>query len=265
MTRATPRLSVNVDHVATLRQARRAAYPDPVEAAVLAEAAGAAGITAHLRADRRHIQDHDVTGLRERVRGKLNLELAPTEEMLALAARFRPDQVSLVPERPEEVTTEGGLDVIAHGERVLLAAAAPDRSRNRRLGLPRPRPPADRRPGRPGRPRRTGAGPHRRLRDQHRRLHPSTGSAAPCRASQGSHGRPPRRRPRLRSLRRPRPHPRQRRPRRRPPRSRGAEHRPRPHLPRRDGRHSRRGRRIPRSDGPRLTPSLAPPRETCSS
>ena len=118
----TTRLSVNVDHVATLRQARRAPYPDPVEAAALAEAAGASGITAHLRADRRHIQDHDVARLRERVRGKLNLELAPTEEMLALAARFRPDQVSLVPERSEEVTTEGGLDVVAQGERVLVAA-----------------------------------------------------------------------------------------------------------------------------------------------
>jgi pyridoxine 5-phosphate synthase len=119
----TARLSVNVDHVATLRQARRAGYPDPVEAAALAEAAGASGITAHLRADRRHIQDADVERLRAEVRGKLNLELAPTEEMLAIAVRLRPDQVSLVPERPEEVTTEGGLDVIAHGERVVAAAA----------------------------------------------------------------------------------------------------------------------------------------------
>jgi pyridoxine 5-phosphate synthase len=116
------RLSVNVDHVATLRQARRAAYPDPVEAAALAEAAGASGITVHLRGDRRHVQDHDVERLRRSVRGKLNLEMAPTEEMVELAARLRPHQVSLVPERPEEVTTEGGLDVAAQGERVAAAA-----------------------------------------------------------------------------------------------------------------------------------------------
>lgn len=117
----TPRLSVNIDHVATLRQARRAAYPDPLEAAAIAEAAGAAGITVHLRADRRHVQDDDVVRLRERVRGKLNLEMAPTAEMLALAERLRPDQVSLVPERPEEVTTEGGLDVLAQAERIRAA------------------------------------------------------------------------------------------------------------------------------------------------
>lgn len=118
----TTRLSVNVDHVATLRQARRAAYPDPVEAAVVALEAGATGITVHLRADRRHIQDDDVARLRQRVPGKLNLEMAPSEEMLALAAGLRPDQISLVPERPEEVTTEGGLDVTSQGERVLASA-----------------------------------------------------------------------------------------------------------------------------------------------
>src|SRR5215213_4077015 len=112
------RLSVNIDHVATLRQARRAAYPDPVAAARIAEDAGASGITVHLRVDRRHIQDRDVERLRETVRGKLNLEMSTAEEMLQLALRVRPDQVTLVPERPDEVTTEGGLDVVRHGERI---------------------------------------------------------------------------------------------------------------------------------------------------
>lgn len=116
-----PRLSVNVDHVATLRQARRATYPDPVEAARLAEAAGAAGITVHLRSDRRHIQDHDVERLRDQVRGKLNLEMAAEPEMLEVALRVQPHQVTLVPERPEELTTEGGLDLRLHGERVRAA------------------------------------------------------------------------------------------------------------------------------------------------
>ncbi len=119
-------LSVNIDHVATLRQARQSPYPDPVEAAAIAEDAGAAGITVHLRSDRRHIQDHDVERLRPKVAGKLNLEIAPTEEMLAIATRLRPHQVSLVPERPEEVTTEGGLDVIRQGE---LLTRASDRLR----------------------------------------------------------------------------------------------------------------------------------------
>jgi pyridoxine 5-phosphate synthase len=118
----TLRLSVNVDHVATLRQARRAAYPDPVEAAERAEAAGATGITVHLRGDRRHVQDDDVARLRRRVRGKLNLEMAATDEMLTLAAALGPDQVSLVPERPEEVTTEGGIDVVGQRDRLLEAA-----------------------------------------------------------------------------------------------------------------------------------------------
>lgn len=111
-------LSVNVDHVATLRQARRASYPDPVEAAALAERAGASGITIHLRGDRRHIQDADVTALRQAVRGKLNLEMAANDEMLAIALERHPDQVTLVPERPEEVTTEGGLDLLRHGDQV---------------------------------------------------------------------------------------------------------------------------------------------------
>lgn len=116
------RLSVNIDHVATVRQARRAGYPDPVEAARVAEDAGAAGITVHLRVDRRHVQDHDVERLRPVVRGKLNLEMSTAEEMLAVALRVKPDQVTLVPERPEEVTTEGGLDVLRHGEAVARAA-----------------------------------------------------------------------------------------------------------------------------------------------
>jgi len=116
------RLSVNVDHVATLRQARRAAYPDPVEAALAAEAAGASGITVHLRADRRHVQDDDVARLRREIAGKLNLEIAPTAEMLDVAGSIRPSQVSLVPERPDEVTTEGGLDAVHRGETIASAA-----------------------------------------------------------------------------------------------------------------------------------------------
>lgn len=115
-------LSVNVDHVATLRQARKAAYPDPVEAAEIAEQQGATGITIHLRSDRRHIQESDLASLRQTVKGKLNLEMATTEEMTTIALRYRPDQVSLVPERPEEVTTEGGLDLLSTGERVVAVA-----------------------------------------------------------------------------------------------------------------------------------------------
>jgi pyridoxine 5-phosphate synthase len=117
------KLSVNVDHVATLRQARGVAYPDPVEAAGLAERAGANGITVHLRGDRRHIQDGDVEALKSSVQGKLNLEMAATDEMCALALGCRPDQVSLVPERPDELTTEGGLDLRQHHQTVLAAAA----------------------------------------------------------------------------------------------------------------------------------------------
>lgn len=105
------RLYINIDHVATLRQARRAEEPDPVEAALRCEEAGADGITAHLREDRRHIQDRDVEELARRVRTVLNLEMALTGEMLAIAERLRPFQITLVPERREEVTTEGGLDV----------------------------------------------------------------------------------------------------------------------------------------------------------
>ncbi len=115
-------LSVNVDHVATLRQARLAGQPSPLEAARLAEDAGAFGITVHLRQDRRHIQDEDVVELRQSVQGRLNLEIAAEEAMLAFAETVRPDQVTLVPERPDEVTTEGGLDLIRRGGPVRLAA-----------------------------------------------------------------------------------------------------------------------------------------------
>lgn len=111
-------LHVNVDHVATLRQARGTAYPDPVEAALIAERAGADGITVHLREDRRHIQDRDVRVLREVVRGTYNLEMAAQDEVLAVALATRPDHVTLVPERREERTTEGGLDVVAHAAKI---------------------------------------------------------------------------------------------------------------------------------------------------
>lgn len=116
------RLQVNVDHVATVRQARGVAYPSPAEAAAVAEAAGADGITVHLRADRRHIQEHDVRAIAEAVRGRLNLEIATDEEMVAFAEEVKPDQVSLVPERPEEVTTEGGLDLLGRFDEVKAAA-----------------------------------------------------------------------------------------------------------------------------------------------
>jgi pyridoxine 5-phosphate synthase len=109
------KLSVNVDHVATLRRARGVVdYPDPVDGARIAEAAGAHGITVHLRGDRRHIQDDDVRRLRGTVIGKLNLELAITEEMISLACDLLPNQVTVVPEREDEITTEGGLDLGAH-------------------------------------------------------------------------------------------------------------------------------------------------------
>jgi pyridoxine 5-phosphate synthase len=112
------RLYINIDHVATLRQARRGAEPDPVEAAIACEAAGADGITAHLREDRRHIQDADVTRLKEKVRTYFNLEMACVAEMLELARRIKPEQVTLVPERREEITTEGGLDIMSEPSRI---------------------------------------------------------------------------------------------------------------------------------------------------
>ena len=115
------RLGVNVDHVATLRQARGIDVPDPLEAALLAEAAGAEGITVHLREDRRHIQERDVERLRARVQTKLNLEMAVTPAMVAYAENARPDDACFVPEKREELTTEGGLDVVAHKAKVAAA------------------------------------------------------------------------------------------------------------------------------------------------
>jgi pyridoxine 5-phosphate synthase len=108
------RLGVNIDHIATIREARKAREPEPVAAAIIAELAGAEGITVHLRGDRRHIKDRDVELLRQVVRSKLNIEMAATREMVEIACRVKPDQVTLVPERPEEVTTTGGLDVAAN-------------------------------------------------------------------------------------------------------------------------------------------------------
>src|SRR5919112_5519362 len=112
----TQRLGVNVDHVATVRQARKASYPDPVTAAAMAELAGAGQITIHLREDRRHIQERDLRILRETVQTLLNLEMAATQEMVKVAYEHKPDIVTLVPERREEVTTEGGLDVNSQRE-----------------------------------------------------------------------------------------------------------------------------------------------------
>src|SRR4029077_21224278 len=114
-------LGVNIDHVATLRQARGGRFPDPVHAALAAETAGADSITLHLREDRRHIQDHDVRSLRELLQTRMNLEIALTEEMLAIAAEVRPAACCLVPERRQELTTEGGLDVAGQAARVAEA------------------------------------------------------------------------------------------------------------------------------------------------
>lgn len=122
------RLYINIDHIATLRQARRGTQPDPVEGAAVCERAGADGITAHLREDRRHVQDDDVERLATSLTTDFNLEMACTDEMLAIAERLRPREVTLVPERREEITTEGGLDVsrdprrLAEGIRRLNAA-----------------------------------------------------------------------------------------------------------------------------------------------
>jgi len=117
-------LGVNIDHIATLRQVRGTPYPEPVEAALLAEKAGADGITAHLREDRRHIQDRDLRLLREMIHTRLNMEMAVTDEMITIASRIRPDACCLVPEKREELTTEGGLDVRGQFDRVKTACAA---------------------------------------------------------------------------------------------------------------------------------------------
>lgn len=118
------RLYVNIDHVATLRQARRGSEPSPVEAATMCELAGADGITAHLREDRRHIQDADVEALATSVTTYFNLEAACADEMIAIALRLKPQQVTLVPEKREEITTEGGLDVFRESARVENAISA---------------------------------------------------------------------------------------------------------------------------------------------
>jgi len=112
------RLGVNIDHVATLRQLRGTAYPDPIKAALLAEKAGADAITLHLREDRRHIQDEDVETLRRKLRVPMNLEMAATRQMLQIARRIHPQHACLVPERRQELTTEGGLDVLRHFKRI---------------------------------------------------------------------------------------------------------------------------------------------------
>jgi len=111
-------LGINIDHVATVRQARRVSYPDPVHAALLAEQAGADNITLHLREDRRHIQDRDVYALRPLLKSRMNLEMGLTEEMLGIALEVRPHDCCLVPEKRQEITTEGGLDVAADVARV---------------------------------------------------------------------------------------------------------------------------------------------------
>lgn len=116
-------LGVNIDHIATLRQARGTRYPDPVQAAALAEEAGADGITVHLREDRRHIQDRDIELLAQTLQTRMNLEMAVTEEMLRLAERIQPPHVCLVPEKREELTTEGGLDVLGQEEQIRIACA----------------------------------------------------------------------------------------------------------------------------------------------
>jgi pyridoxine 5-phosphate synthase len=118
------RLAVNIDHIATIREARKAREPEPVAAAILAELAGAQGITVHLRGDRRHIKERDVELLRQVVSTKLNIEMAATPEMTAIAARLHPDQVTLVPEQPHELTTQGGLDVVANREAVKTSVGA---------------------------------------------------------------------------------------------------------------------------------------------
>jgi pyridoxine 5-phosphate synthase len=118
------RLGVNIDHVATLRQVRRASYPDPLLAALVAEQAGADSITLHLREDRRHIQDHDVERMRASLQTRMNLEMAATDAMIEIARRVRPQDACLVPERREEVTTEGGLDVAGQVARLRDCCAA---------------------------------------------------------------------------------------------------------------------------------------------
>lgn len=117
------KLSVNIDHIATLRQARQESVPDPVQAAVLAELGGADGITVHLRSDRRHINERDLELLRKTIKTELNLEMAATKEMLSIALKIKPEIVTLVPERPNELTTQGGLDIAKHFNEIKPIAA----------------------------------------------------------------------------------------------------------------------------------------------
>ena len=138
------RLGVNIDHVATVRQARRANEPDPVAAAVLALLGGADGITVHLREDRRHIQDRDVRLLRPVVTNRLNLEMAAVDAIADIACEVKPDEATLVPERREELTTEGGLDVVGNEATVGRVDATAARRRHRGVAVHRPGPPADR-------------------------------------------------------------------------------------------------------------------------
>jgi len=118
------KLGVNIDHIATLRQARRTLYPDPIQAAITAEQAGADAITLHLREDRRHIQDRDVDIIRSVLQTRMNLEMAATDEMIEIARRVRPQDCCLVPERRQELTTEGGLDVVGQRSRLTDVCAA---------------------------------------------------------------------------------------------------------------------------------------------
>ena len=163
MTSPTPRpirLGVNIDHVATLRNARGAPYPDPFRAALLAAEAGADGITAHLREDRRHIRDADVERLATELPVPLNMEMAVTDEMVAIARRLRPHAVCLVPERREEVTTEGGLDAARRRPEARRGRGGAGRGRLPRLALHRPR-------GAAARGRAAGRGAGRRAAHRH--------------------------------------------------------------------------------------------------
>ncbi len=131
------RLAVNIDHIATLREARKAREPEPAAAALVAEMAGARGITVHLRSDRRHIKERDLEILRQTISTKLNVEMAVTADMARVALHVRPDQVTLVPERPQELTTEGGLDVVAQAHAVKDFTSADARRGHPRQHLPR--------------------------------------------------------------------------------------------------------------------------------
>ena len=171
-----PRLGVNIDHVATLRQVRGGREPDPVWAAVLAELGGADVITIHLREDRRHIQDRDLRLLRETVQVRLNLELAVEPGVIALALEVEPDQVTFVPERRDELTTEGGLDVAGQNAPGRGGAGALPRRGHRRRAFHRPRPHAGRGRRRAGRDR--GRVSHRPVRRRRRGAATATASSS---------------------------------------------------------------------------------------